>query len=381
MLETRGDLEKANILVTGGAGFIGSHLVDALVEQGHRVRVLDALVSQVHGEDAVPAYLNSAAEFIQGDVCDAELVSKALAGIDVVFHEAAEVGVGQSMYEIQRYVRANDLGTAVLLESILARRPQIKKLIVASSMSIYGEGAYTCSECGPVAPQIRPVEQLLERRWELECPSCGRELSPAPTNEEKPLFPTSVYAVTKQDQEQFCLAVGRSYGIPSVALRYFNVYGTRQALSNPYTGVCAIFSARLLNRNRPLVFEDGEQTRDFVHVSDIVRANLLALDSDRANYQAINVGTGRATSVRAVSRLLAEGLGLDLEPEIVSKYREGDIRHCVADISKAKALLGYEPQVSLERGIPELLSWVRAQAAQDQVASATAELESRQLVR
>jgi dTDP-L-rhamnose 4-epimerase len=187
--------------------------------------------------------------------------------------------------------------------------------------------------------------------------------------------------VTKQDQEQFCLAVGRSYGIPAVALRYFNVYGTRQALSNPYTGVCAIFSARLLNHNRPMVFEDGEQTRDFVHVSDIVRANLLALETNAADYQAVNVGTGVATSIRAVSRLLADGLGVDLEPEVVGKYREGDIRHCVADISKAKSLLGYEPRVSLERGIPELLAWVREQAAKDQVESATAELESRQLVR
>jgi dTDP-L-rhamnose 4-epimerase len=374
-------LEKANVLVTGGAGFIGSHLVDALVDQGHRVRVLDALVSQVHGENAKPAYVNSEAEFIQGDVCDRRTVDSALDGIDVVFHEAAEVGVGQSMYEIERYVRANDLGTAVLLEAILERKPQIKKLVVASSMSIYGEGAYSCDDCGSVAPQLRPVSQLLERRWEVECPKCGKDLTPAPTTEEKPLFPTSVYAVTKQDQEQFCLAVGRSYGIPAVALRYFNVYGTRQALSNPYTGVCAIFSARLLNGNRPMIFEDGEQTRDFVHVSDIVRANLLALETDRADYQAINVGTGVATSIREVSRLLAEGLGQDLEPEIVSKYREGDIRHCVADISKAKSLLGYEPQISLERGIPELLSWVKAQAARDKVESATAELESRQLVR
>lgn len=377
------------MLVTGGAGFIGSHLVDALVERGHRVRVLDALVSQVHGDDARPAYVNSDAEFIQGDVCDREVVDDALEGIDVVFHEAAEVGVGQSMYEIQRYVRANDLGTAVLLEAIVARganrppqlKPKIKKLVVASSMSIYGEGAYTCANCGSIAPQLRSSQQLLERRWEVECPKCGKQLSPAPTTEEKPLFPTSVYAVTKQDQEQFCLAVGRSYGIPAVALRYFNVYGTRQALSNPYTGVCAIFSARLLNGNPPLVFEDGEQTRDFVHVSDIVRANLLALETDRADYQAINVGTGVATSIRTVSRLLAEGLGRDIEPEIVGKYREGDIRHCVADISKAKSLLGYEPQISLERGIPELLSWVRAQAARDKVESATAELESRQLVR
>ncbi len=374
-------MEKANVLVTGGAGFIGSHLVDGLVDKGHRVRVFDMLVSQVHGENAEPKYVNPAAEFVRGDVCDRAAVAAALEGIDVVFHEAAEVGVGQSMYEIERYVRANDLGTAVVLEAVLARRPQIRKLVVASSMSIYGEGAYSCAQCGPIAPQLRSTEQLRDRRWEVECPKCGAELSPAPTTEEKPLFPTSVYAVTKQDQEQFCIAVGRSYGIPTVALRYFNVYGTRQALSNPYTGVCAIFSARLLNGNRPLIFEDGEQTRDFVHVGDIVQANLLALETDRADYEAVNVGTGRPTSVRTVCNLLAKGLGLDIEPEIVAKYREGDIRHCVADISKAKALLGYEPRVSLEQGIPELLSWVRAQAAQDQVESATAELESRQLVR
>jgi dTDP-L-rhamnose 4-epimerase len=374
-------LGKRNVLVTGGAGFIGSHLVDALVAEGNNVTVLDALVPQVHGADAQPVNLDSSVEFIRGDVCNRDVVDKALQGIEVVFHEAAEVGVGQSMYEIERYVRANDLGTAVLLEAILSRRPQVKKLVVASSMSIYGEGAYKCEDCGIVYPQLRPTEQLLERRWELHCPVCGKQVTAAGTTEDKPLFPTSVYAVTKQDQEQFCLAVGRSYKIPAVALRYFNVYGTRQALSNPYTGVCAIFSARLLNGNRPMIFEDGEQTRDFVHVSDIVQANLLAMETDKADYQAVNVGTGVATSIRTVCKLLAEGLGVDLEAEIVGKYREGDIRHCVSDITKARTLLGYEPKVSLDKGIPELLNWVRAQAAQDQVESATAELESRQLVR
>ena len=370
-----------NVLVTGGAGFIGSHLVDGLIGAGHHVRVIDALVPQVHGPAASPLYLNSAADFIQGDVCDPVLVASALEDIDVVFHEAAEVGVGQSMYEIERYVRANDLGTAVLLEAILPRRAQIQKLVVASSMSIYGEGAYECGECGIAFPQLRSNEQLLARRWELECATCGRQLRPVSTSEEKPLFPTSVYAVTKQDQEQFCLAVGRSYRIPTVALRYFNVYGTRQALSNPYTGVCAIFSSRLLNGNPPMIFEDGEQTRDFVHVSDIVQANLLTLETDRADYHAVNVGTGVATSVRTICELLAHGLGLEIQPEIVGRYREGDIRHCVSDISRARELLGYKPKVSLEKGIPELLSWVRAQAAQDQVAGATAELESRNLVR
>ena len=248
-------------------------------------------------------------------------------------------------------------------------------------MSIYGEGAYSCPKCGDVYPQLRPAEQLLARRWEVECPECGSELRPAGTKEEKPLFPTSVYAVTKQDQEQFCLVVGRAYGIRTVALRYFNVYGPRQALSNPYTGVCAIFSARLLNNQPPVIFEDGEQTRDFVHVSDIVQANLLALENDGADYQAFNVGTGVPTSVRKVARLLGEGLGQDLAPEIVAKYREGDIRHCVADISRARKLLGYEPRISLEHGIPELLQWVSAQSAEDQVGQATAELKKRQLVR
>jgi dTDP-L-rhamnose 4-epimerase len=195
------------------------------------------------------------------------------------------------------------------------------------------------------------------------------------------LFPTSIYAITKQDQEQFCLVTGRAYGVPAVALRYFNVYGTRQALSNPYTGVCAIFSARLLNDQRPLIFEDGEQTRDFVHVSDIVQANLRALETEGADYQAVNIGTGVATSVRQVAKLLADGLGKKLEPEIVAKYREGDIRHCVADISRARKLLGFAPTVSLEQGIPELLQWVREQTPEDRISKATAELETRQLVR
>lgn len=373
-------MERFNVLVTGGAGFIGSHLVDALVARGHRVRVLDALVPQVHAGSS-PQYLNSEAEFVRGDVCDSEAVEKALDGIDVVYHEAAEVGVGQSMYEIQRYVRANDLGTSVLLEGLAKRRDAIRKLIVASSMSIYGEGAYTCQRCGVIYPQIRPHEQLAARRWELECPRCKAALAPSPTGEEKPLVPTSVYAVTKQDQEQFCLIVGRAYNIPSVALRYFNVYGTRQALSNPYTGVCAIFSSRLLNDQPPLVYEDGEQTRDFVHISDIVRANLLALETDRADYTALNIGTGAPVSINDIARLVARGLGKQIEPEIIGKYREGDIRHCVADISRARDLLGYEPQVALRDGVAEVLAWVREQKASDLVTQAAAELESRQLVR
>jgi dTDP-L-rhamnose 4-epimerase len=368
-----------NILVTGGAGFIGSHLVDALVKQGHRVRILDAVVEQVHGS-AGPQYLNPQAEFLQGDVCDADLVKRALDGVDVVYHEAAEVGVGQSMYEIARYVRANDLGTAVLLDEIVRRRPQIKKLMVASSMSIYGEGAYACDQCGPVQPKLRELPQLLERDWELDCPQCGAKVKPVPTNEDKPLIPSSIYAISKQDQEQFCLVVGRAYNIPVVALRYFNVYGTRQALSNPYTGVCAIFSARLLNDQQPFVFEDGEQTRDFVHVSDIVQANLLALETDKADYQTLNVGTGSPISINDISLMLARGLNKDIKPQVTAKYREGDIRHCVADITRARTLLGYEPKVKLADGIPELLEWVRQQQVGD-TSQANTELEQHQLVR
>jgi len=374
-------MENLNILVTGGAGFIGSHLVDALVEKGHRVRILDSIVEQVHG-DKIPEFLNKDAEFIKADVCDAEAVRRALDGIDVVYHEAAEVGVGQSMYEIVRYVKANDLGTAVLLEEIIKRPGQFKKLVVASSMSIYGEGAYICAACEKsVYPQLRSSEQLEAHRWELECDACGAELKPAGTTEEKTLFPTSVYAVSKQDQEQYCLSVGRAYKIPSVALRYFNVYGTRQALSNPYTGVCAIFSARLMNDERPVIFEDGGQTRDFVHVSDIVQANLLALETDKADYQPINIGTGRPISVGEISQMLAKGLGKEIEPEFVGKFREGDIRHCVADISKARNLLNYEPKVNLEEGLTALLDWVKDQRPDDRVAAATAELASRNLVK
>ncbi len=374
-------MDSLNILVTGGAGFIGSHLVDKLVDEGHTVRILDSIVEQVHG-GKVPEHLNSQAEFIRADMCDAEAVSRALDGIDVVYHKAAEVGVGQSMYEIVRYVKANDLGTAVLLEEMIKRPKQFKKLIVASSMSIYGEGAYYCDGCDEKkTPFLRSNEQLASHAWDFKCEQCEGELTPIGTAEDKPLFPTSVYAVTKQDQEQYCLSIGRAYSIPTVVFRYFNVYGTRQALSNPYTGVCAIFSSRLLNDQSPMVFEDGEQSRDFIHVSDIVQANLLALETDKADYQTMNIGTGRSITVKQMAKLLAEGLGKNIEPEMVGKYREGDIRHCVADITKATNLLGYRPKMGLEDGLAELLNWVKGQDADDKVNSATAELAAHSLVK
>jgi dTDP-L-rhamnose 4-epimerase len=380
------DALRMNILVTGGAGFIGSHLVDALIAQGHNVRVYDNLVPQVHGAALAerrqpPAHLNPAAEFIFGDMRDRDALWRALQKVQVVFHQAAEVGVGQSMYEITRYVEANTGGTAVLLELLASRRHQVEKVVVASSMSIYGEGAYECPECGPVYPQLRPEGQLAQRDWEVYCPTCQAALISCATAEDKPLFPTSIYAISKMDQELMCLAVGQAYRIPVVALRYFNAYGPRQALSNPYTGVAAIFSSRLLNGNPPLVFEDGRQSRDFVHVSDIVQANLLALEREEANFKVFNVGTGRSLTILDVAKTLANGLGLDIQPHVVGKYRAGDIRYCYADITRIRETLGFEPRVRFETGMADLLSWVREQEGVDLAEQARAELEQRGLAR
>ncbi len=369
-----------NILVTGGAGFIGSHLVDSLVERNHRVRILDALVSQVHGSaPSWPEWVNPGVERVQGDVRDLDATTRAVTGMDVVFHLAAEVGVGQSMYEIRRYIDANTMGTVNLLELLAGGKHGVRKLIVASSMSIYGEGAYR-DELGRFAfPPVRPVEALAARRWELFVDH-HRPLMPVATPETKPICPSSIYAISKRDQEEMCLVVGRAYGIPTVALRFFNVYGTRQALSNPYTGVAAIFASRLLNGKPPIIFEDGLQSRDFTHVSDIVQALMLAMDRDGADYQAVNVGTGRSVTVLHVAEELAVALGRSVEPEVVGQYRAGDIRHCFADITKARNLLGYEPRVTFEAGLRELVSWLRQQKAADRVDAATEELRTRGLV-
>lgn len=361
-----------NVLVTGGAGFIGSFLVDALLERGHRVRILDSLEDQVHA-GKLPDYLNPNAEFVHGSVLDRATVDRALEDVDVVYHEAAIVGVGQSMYDIRRYCEGNTLGAAVMLEGALARRDRIRKMIVASSMSIYGEGAYRTAAGEERAPRLRRREALERGDWEPVDES-GRPLQAIPTPETKPLHPTSVYAVTKRDHEELFLSVGYAYGIPTVALRYFNVYGPRQALSNPYTGVGAIFSSRLLNGKPPVIYEDGGQTRDFIHVSDIVQANIRALESDGADYQAVNVGTGTPTSIRALGDLIARELGVEVEPEVTGSFREGDIRHCYADISRARRLLGYEPTTPLEHGVAQLVEWVRAQEAEDRFESAQAEL-------
>ena len=292
------------ILVTGGAGFIGSHLVDELVKQGHNVKIYDNLQPQVHGKDRkMPDYLNKDAEFINADILDKETFYKAVKDVDVLFHQAALVGVGQSMYEIARYTEGNALGTATMLDAIVSRKHKLKKMIVASSMSIYGEGKYKCQTCGDLSPKLRSEEQLKQKKWEILCPLCNKAAKPALTDEVKPLYPTSIYAINKRDQEETFLAIGNAYKIPAVALRFFNVYGTRQALSNPYTGVCAIFSARILNNNNPIVFEDGLQSRDFIHIKDIVKANILAMEKNEADYEVFNVGTGKVTNILKIAEI------------------------------------------------------------------------------
>jgi dTDP-L-rhamnose 4-epimerase len=362
--------------VTGGAGFVGTHLVDALLERGDRVRVFDNLDPQVHGPDQQrPRWLSEEAELMIGDMRDADAVARAVRGMDIIYHLAAAVGVGQSMYRIAPYTATNTLGTAHLLQVLVDREIELERLVVASSMSIYGEGRYIRSDGGAPMVLQRSADQLRRREWELR-DTDGVVLQPRHTDEAKPLDPTSIYALTKADQERMTLQIGDAYGIPSVALRFFNIYGPRQALSNPYTGVAAIFSARLLNGNAPLIFEDGEQSRDFVSVHDIVQALLLSVDREEAVGQALNVGSGRSITVREVGRVL----GVEIEPEVTGRYRVGDIRHCYADISRARDLLGYEPRVSLEYGMTELVAWLQEQERpEDGIQHHAAELAARGL--
>lgn len=366
------------ILVTGGAGFIGSHLVDELIRLGYQVRVLDLLEKQVH-HGKKPDYLNPEVDYSWGDICDQKKLDRILKGVEVVYHLAAQVGVGQSMYELRRYIRDNSLGTGVLLETLLKQKKAIRKLVVASSMSIYGEGKYRCRECGEITPKERPVSQLEKGDWKMLCPNCQKTALPIPTDEEKPLCSSSVYAITKKDQEELCLVWGKSYRIPTVALRFFNVYGTRQSLSNPYTGVAAIFASRIKNEKPLLIFEDGLQSRDFIHVSDIVQANLLAMQNDQMNWQAFNVGTGKPLTVLDIAKTLLKIFQKDLPLKIMNQFRAGDIRHCFADIRRIRAM-GFIPKVKFEEGMGELVEWSRGVEAKDMVDKSTEELRKRKLV-
>ena len=375
-------MSKGIVLVTGGAGFIGSHIVDLLVKLGYQVLAFDCFDNQVHVTE--PAYLNSACSYIRGDVRDRNKLSEALSEVDYVLHQAAAVGVGQSMYQVERYVDYNTRGTAMLLDLLAEGKHNVKKLVVAGSMSVYGEGAYECGNCGcAVYPALRPERQLAAKQWEPSCPDCGSWLQAVSTTEEKPQKPTSIYAQTKQHQEEMALLIGRTYGIPTVVLRYFNVYGPRQSLNNPYTGVCAIFSSRIKNGSPPLIYEDGQQLRDFVHVRDVARANLLALQTENANYAAVNIGTGSPSSIRNIACLLIElyGVADKLGPLIKDEYRIGDIRHCFADVARAKELLGYESTISLGQGLEDLIRWGEKEPSLDRFSAAEAALNERGLLR
>ncbi len=365
------------VLITGGAGFIGSHAADAMLAAGYQVRLFDNLCPQVHGDCRErPNYLAADAELIVGDVNDRHAVETALRGVDKVLHLASSVGVGQSMYDIESYVRTNELGTAVLLQA-LARHP-VERLVVASSMSIYGEGLCVTPEGREISPAERSIALLKRGDWELA--DGGQRLDPVPTPETKQPALSSIYALNKYAQERMALIIGKAYGIPTVALRFFNVFGPNQALSNPYTGVLAIFAARLLNERPPLVFEDGLQRRDFVHVRDVARACLLALETDHTD-NVFNVGSGQSRTIVSVARDLARVMRRPaLAPRITGKYRAGDIRHCFADIRKSRELLGFEPQVSFDEGLDELSRYLVDQIAHDQVEKATDELLQRGLV-
>lgn len=369
---------KKNVLITGGAGFIGSHLCDELLHHGYQVKVLDSLIEQVHGPGQKrPEYLDPDVELIKGDVRDPMAVAKAIKNTDAVYHFAARVGVGQSMYEIQEYTDVNNIGTAVLMEA-MAKNP-VERLVVASSMSIYGEGLYKTSEGKIFQNAERTLAQLKKGKWELETHD-KESLHPIATPETKQPSLASVYALSKYDQEKMALICGRAYNIPTVALRFFNVYGTRQALSNPYTGVLAIFASRLLNDNPPLIFEDGLQKRDFVSVKDVAKACRLAMEAEDAAGEVFNIGSGNHYTVFEIAEKLQSILGKDqVKPTTTGKYRVGDIRHCYSDISKARKILKFEPEITFSEGLAELAEWLELQVAVDNVDQAKEELASRGL--
>ena len=358
------------------------HLRRKLVELGHAVRVLDNLTPQVHGPN--PDYrkiVERGTDFMLGDVRDVDTVRRAVRDVEIVFHLAAQTGVSQSMYQIKEYMDCNVTGTAQMLNVLAGEKQDIRSLILASSRAVYGEGKYFCSQCGVVHPPPRTQEQLRVADWEVHCANCGAAAQCLPTNEDEPLRPVSVYAISKRAQEELCLCVGQAYKIPVRILRFFNVYGSGQSLTNPYTGILTIFASRIKKSEPPLIYEDGLESRDFVHVNDVVNALIMAVECGRANFEAVNIGSGRAVSVLEMANLMIRLKGMNLEPEIIGKYRIGDIRHCYADLAKAHRILGYEPTVSFEEGMIEFLDWTEDTASEDRLAVATAELEKRGLYR
>lgn len=350
---------KRTALITGGAGFIGRATSKQLIDRGWRVIALDLLDPQVHG--ACAPEIPAGVELVVGDVRNRQLLSDLLADSDAVLHLAARTGVGQSMYAVSDYVDTNVGGTATLLETLLAGKHSVRRLVVASSRAVYGEGAFQCINCGPQFPPVRPRDQLEAGSWDILCAHCGLTATPIPTSESKPLAPGSVYAITKRDQEEMCLCIGQAYGIETVALRYFNVYGAGQPLSNPYTGVIPVFATHVLSGRAAEVYEDGAPVRDFVHVTDVANANVLALEAESGAGAALNIGSAEPLTILQAAETVTHVLGGSLSPVISGKYRVGDIRQCYGDVSAARQTLGYEPTIKFSEGIESMAEWLRAQ--------------------
>jgi dTDP-L-rhamnose 4-epimerase len=368
-----------NVLVTGGAGFIGSHLVRRLLADGETVTIYDNFDPQVHGSKARPPKAPRL-KTIVGDVRDRAALAKAVKRADAVVHLAAAVGVGQSQYQIRHYVDVNLNGTATLLD-ILANDPhKVRRVVVAGSMSSYGEGPYNCGKCGRVRPQLRSTEAMKRGQWEPFCPNCNGTLKAVPTHESDRFLSNSIYAVTKMGQEELVLNYGLAYDVPAVALRFFNVFGPGQSLSNPYTGVAAIFMSRLKNNHAPVIYEDGLQSRDFTSVHDIVQAIQLAMTKKIGTQRVFNVGTGIPTSILTIAQRLADVYGRELKAQTVKKFRSGDIRHCYADISAIQKYLGYKPRIDFTEGLRELVDWADSTDAKDTFDQANRELVKRGLV-
>lgn len=372
-------MKYKHILVTGGAGFIGSFLVDALIDQGYSVTIFDNLEEQVHQKQK-PKYLNPKATFIQGDVSDYAAFEKALNTIDVVFHLAARVGVGQSNYQIKDYTAANVGGMANLLDIVVNKKLPVKKILMTASMTSYGEGDCSCPKCGIIQPKLRNEEQMQKKDWNLYCPNCNSLVTPISTKERQQFNNNSIYSLSKNVQEEMLMIIGKMYNIPAVSLRCFNVYGPRQSLSNPYTGVSAIFISRLKNDNQPVVYEDGMQSRDFISVHDVVAALILAMNSEKANYQIMNMGSGITTPIKDIALLIAKLLKKNIEPKITGEFRKNDIKICTADNTKAKELLDWEPKVSLEEGFKELIAWSENEESVDLFEKAEEELRTKKLL-
>ena len=374
-----------NILITGGAGFIGSNLTQKLVKKGFKVTILDNLSKQIHGKNqnsTLYSSIKDIATFIKGDVCNKSDWQKALRNQDAVIHLAAETGTGQSMYEISRYNEVNILGTTHLLDILANENHSIKKMIIASSRSIYGEGKYLCKNDGVVYPNQRQDIDMANGKFNLVCFKCNEPLQLLATDEHSKIHPSSIYGITKQHQEQMILLIGKSLNIPAVALRYQNVYGPGQSLNNPYTGILSIFSTRLLNGNGIDIYEDGQESRDFVFIDDVVSATILALEKKKANNQIFNVGSGIATSVSEVANLLKSLYNSDIKISVSGKYRLGDIRHNYADLSKIRSELGFSPKFDFISGITLFVNWVKTQEVmEDKYEISIQELESKGLIK